>query len=322
LTPPASRTGLAALLEAMRAPLLLSPAADVYAGWLLVIWVSVPTDSSTPWHGEHLGLPEGGLPLLALSALAGCLLLAAGMAQNAVVDRAEDAELKPERPIPRGAIGVGAVRAAWVVGCLGGVAALLPIRHGPVAAGLILLGTSLYHLGLKRQRVLGCVVLGLLRGTCMALGVLGAKALLDTDDHLADTGPAFVGCAVYALYIFGASLHASTDDEPRQGVSSPIGLTLCGLTLGAWAVMAWSQSASRPEPLPAIAGLVVLLYALVRLVLATRRLPPPAVTGVALSGLHLLHAGVAALVVGPAAAAVILLLFGASRAMLKVYPPS
>jgi hypothetical protein len=306
----------------MRAPLLLSPAADVYAGWLLVIWVAVPSGSSASWHGEQLGLPEGGLPFLALSALAGCLLLAAGMAQNAVVDREEDAELKPTRPIPRGAISVGAVRAAWVLGSLGGVAALLPIRHGPVAAGVILVGTSLYHLGLKRQRLLGCVALGLLRGTCMSLGVLAAKALLDSDDHLADTGPAFVGCAVYALYIFGASLHASTDDEPKQGVSSPIGLALCGLALGAWVVMAWSQMAIRPESLPAGVGMVLLLYALVRLVLAARRLPPPAVTGVALSGLHLLHAGAVSVTVGPASAAVILLLFGASRAMLKVYPPS
>lgn len=309
------RTGLGSWLEALRAPLLLSPVADVLAGWLLVRFVA---SNDSVWR-----VGPSGLQSLLLAALAGCSLLASGMAQNALVDELEDRRCKPERPLPRGAVGRGSVRATWVAGGLLG-AGLMAFQHAGLQIALaIVASTSAYHLLFKRQRVAGCVCLGLARGLSMGLGVVAAvtaeRAL--GGPHSPDLGPALLGCGLYATYILGASLHASTDDEPEPGSWSSAGLALSTAVLLLWTVFGLARMAQLQEP-NQVLGVGILVWAIVRLRLAMARRPPAAVTGVALSGLHLLHAGVAGMVAGPLAAAAILLLFAVSRALLRVYPPS
>ncbi|RKY21937.1 MAG: hypothetical protein DRQ55_02615 [Planctomycetota bacterium] len=340
------RGGLAALLEALRAPLLLSPLADVYCGWVLALAVQPLDDSYTGWAGRLLALSPQALVPLGGAALAGCLLLAAGMAQNALVDREDDAARKPTRPLPRGAVSVGGLRLTWALCVLGALALLLPVSGGLAAAGFILTGSAVYHLWLKQKPAAGSLVLGLLRGACMGLGLLAARSFLDqrggpfAEPH-PDIGPALLGCALYALYVFGAALHASTDDEQgptddalasndgkrgsdddsAPGGTSAAGLTVSGLVLALWSGVCLARLASGAGWHAGLGG-VLLIWALLRMARAAHSLPPPAVTGVVLSGLHLLHAGVVALLLGPAAAALPLLLFALSRALLRVYPPS
>lgn len=315
------RRAVGALLEALRAPLLLSPAADAYAGWLLVALLSPLVDEGPATAWRLLAVPpEGLLPLLACAA-AGCCLLASGMAQNALADRAEDHLSRPERPLPRGAIGARVVTISMLVLGAAGLALLSPWSGGPTLGLSIVIGTAVYHAGLKRRRVPGCVLLGALRGLSMALGVVAASHVsLTHAAHPADHAAAWLGCGLYGLYITGASLHASTDDESEPGPWSPAGLSLCSLVLLLWSLVALARMSRTPGL--AGTGLVLFAWAALRLHRARHGLPAPAVTGVALSGLHLLHAGVAALVAGPAAAAVVLLLFGISRALLRIYPPS
>lgn len=315
------RRGVAALLEVLRAPLLLSPVADVYAGWILVEWLSVAAQDREGWR-QALALPPGGAALLLAAAGAGICLLAAGMAQNALVDLEDDRRRKPDRPLPRRALSMAAVRATWALASVVALGLVQGVDGGPALALAIVAGTSTYHLGLKRWRVPGVVMLGLLRGGSLGLGVLAARTVgIDAAGPDPDLAAAWLGAALYALYIGGAALHASTDDEASSAGASLTGLLLASLVLGTWSLIAAIRLANTGAGQAAL-GLAVLAWALVRLRLAILRKPPPAVTGVALSGLHLLHAGVAALAVGPAAAAVMLLLFAASRALLRCYPPS
>jgi 4-hydroxybenzoate polyprenyltransferase len=287
-----------ALAEVLRAPLLLSPVADVLSGWTLARW-----ETGQPWSTDGTAL--------ALTALAGCSLLAAGMAQNALADREDDALRKPDRPLPSGALTPTTVL-AWFVGLtFSAMAISIALPRIQPALGAIIVMTGAYHFLFKRWRLPGCLNLGILRGTCMGLGVLAAGAATAS-------GPAVAACAAYCLYMTGASLHASTDDEASPGSASPLGLGLCvlvALALGGWLL-------TQHQTWTDLAGPLLLAWAALRIVLARRKLPPPAVTGTALSGLHLLHAGLVAGLGQPAVAAGILLLFGLGRRMLRSLPPS
>jgi len=284
--------------ELLRAPLLLSPVADVLCGWTFARW-----ETAEPWSMDSVTLP--------LAALAGCSLLAAGMAQNALADREDDALRKSDRPLPSGALSPGTAL-AWFLGLTVaalGVTVVVPSLTPAVLTIIVL--TTAYHYLFKRWRLPGCLTLGILRGTCMGLGVLAAGGA-------SLSGGSLAGCVAYGLYMTGASLHASTDDEPGPGPASPLGLGLCmavALGLGVWLCL-------RVETWMDLAGPLLLAWAAVRIVIARRRLPPPAVTGTALSGLHLLHAGLVAGLGQPAVAGIILVLFGLGRRMLRSLPPS
>lgn len=287
-----------ALLTVLRAPLLLSPLADSLAGWTLARW-----DAGQSWTAQLTELPP--------AALAGCCLLAAGMAQNALVDQQDDRLRKPDRPLPRGDLSPAFVGLCWGLLTLAalGLCVISPTLWPGVL--LIIALSAAYHLLLKVQRLAGCLSLGILRGTSMGLGVLAAGGQWPG-------GIPLLGCAVYGLYIMGASLHASTDDEPRQGSGSVVGLGLCLavlLALAGWLTL------QLQDPLD-LAGPLLLLWALFRLFHGMRTQAPPALTGTALSGLHLLHAGLVAGLGQPLVACLILALFASGRRLLRFFPPS
>ncbi|MFT7464998.1 MAG: 4-hydroxybenzoate polyprenyltransferase, partial [Pseudohongiellaceae bacterium] len=245
------------------------------------------------------------------AALAGCCLLGAGMAQNALADLADDRLRKPERPLPQGDLTPRTVL-LWFMGLTAiplALAFVFPFLWPPV---LIIVGlTAAYHWLLKRQRLAGCLALGVLRATSMSLGVVAATQQWPG-------GIALPACALYGLYITGASLHASTDDEPKGNRASPLGLGLCLatlLTLAGWLLTKHTQ------PLD-LAGPLLLLWAGTRLLSAARRLPPPAVTGTALSGLQLFHGGLVAGLGQPLVGGTILVLFALGRRLLRSFPPS
>jgi 4-hydroxybenzoate polyprenyltransferase len=331
---------LRAWLEVLRAPLLLSPCADVLAGWSLAFTVAfVRASAAEPSAGDAFRAPGAALaawPVLLRAMLTGMCLLAAGMAQNAVADVEDDRRRKPGRPIPRGALSVGAARAAWVGLTLMAlvVAASVSERLLDVAAAIAAL-TWLYHFVLKRWRLPGCAALGALRGLDLALGGVALMAASagarpgSTEDALrfANLGPVLLTAPGYAAYMACASLHASTDDEPgarawsRLGLGAAVALLLILLVL----TVAPLLRAGETSPVRWLSAVLV-AAAILRLARAWRRLPPPAVTGVALSNLYLFDASVVCfgnyepLALG--GGAFILALFVLGRLFLRIVPPS
>ncbi|MGQ0552015.1 MAG: UbiA family prenyltransferase [Planctomycetota bacterium] len=313
--------------ELLRAPLLLSPLADVLAGFTLVR----ATAAAARPAGDPV--PEDWLPRpLWLACAAGCCLLAAGMALNALVDRTSDQRNKPLRPLPRGAISPWSVRLAWIALLLVGMGLANEAgRPAGNAAALIALLILAYHGGLKRLRVPGCLALGSARGLDLLLGGGAALAWLGNrpDDLAAILPPLLLTAALYAVYMTGASLHASTDDEQGSAFWSRAGLILCGLALLLQLQPAVVGLLAETGPANLLA-FAVPAAALVRLVRALPRLSPPQLTGVLLSGLYLVTAGVCLAAVpegrelGPEliSGLVVLALFGFSRLLLRVLPPS
>ena len=312
-----------ALLELLRAPLLLSPVADVLAG------AAVACAGSGAWRATARGLPlawpfgadAGGR--IALAAAAGCCLLAAGMTLNALVDLPEDRLRKPQRPLPRGDLTPGFARALYA----GLTALALALAAASAASGagsapvgvalLIVLVTALYHTRIKRRRVAGCVLLGSARGLDLLLGAAAFAGRLDPG--------ALAAAGIYALYMTGAALHASTDDEPDPGPWSRLGLGLSSLALLATLGAPLAGRLGGGDPSAAFAVALALL-ALARLLRAAATRPPPAITGVALSGLYPLLAALALSLGVPGArvpvALAIVLLFGLSRLVFRAFPPT
>ena len=344
-----ARRPVRAYLETLRAPLLLSPVADVLAG--ATVALAIATGNTGPHaSAAFIDLPNrlwGRLPTVGLAALAGCCLLAAGMAFNAYSDREDDRRRKPDRPLPRGDISPAAVRNTWLLFSMAGLAAAAAIssRALDVAMGIVVL-TWLYHVALKRWRLPGCLALGTLRSSVVVLGMLSIEALASPgqgwsawrgafDPGLAfavASAPALLLPILYGLYIMGASLHATTDDEPaatRAVVWSRTGLGLCLAILLLLAALCltgteWQfRFGGGPIPQSGYVGGFLFLYCAWRLYVAIADKPPPAITGVALSGLYLFQAGIAIhFGRSAAAAALILVLFGVSRLLLRSFPPS
>ena len=332
----AARGGrLRAWAELLRAPLLLSPAADVLAGWSVAAGHAWTVQQALADTGPEtlVQIQRAGVPALLLAATTATCLLAAGMAQNAFVDRRDDAARKPDRPIPSGRIAPRAAFVAWVglsvAGLLAGVAADLW-----KAALAIIIGTAAYHLVLKPLRGPACLMLGALRGLSLFLGAWafdeGPFLALAPDGpvlvyrHATVAARPFV--LLYAAYMAGASLHASTDDSRETSAWSRVGIATCLVTMITAAVFAlagWSSAHGNFE-----AGGVVLIaaFGVFRLARAWRVLPPGPLTGVALSGLFVLHAlvcvGRGPPVFGWIAAGLVALLFLASRALRGGFPPT
>ncbi len=307
-----SAAALRAWAQVLRAPLLLSPVADVSAGAFVAA----------------AALPGNGVPAarLLVAVGAGICLLAAGMAANAWFDRDEDRRLKPGRPLPRGAVSeravLGAALVAWMAGlALARRAGLLPF----VAALAIVLVTLVYHVALKRRAVAGALALGSARALdlCLGAGVVFSAGAFEDATVRAAGGLVLRVAALYGLYVTGAALHASTDDRAERSSLSPAGLGLSCAVIAAGLAFALHAAANGGPALHRLAALLLLAWALLRLLRAWRRAPPPVVTGAALSNLYPLGAALVLLSGAAwAAAALILAAFLIGRAALRIVPPS
>jgi 4-hydroxybenzoate polyprenyltransferase len=317
------RGRLRAWLEVLRAPLLLSPIGDVLAGWCV---------GAAALQRAGGAAPAAGRALFA-AALAGCCLLAAGMLQNALCDLPDDRQRKPTRPLPRGALTRGQVLGAWCL--LAATALVLTAGVSPAALAVavaILLGSSAYNLGLKRHRVTGCAVLGLMRGLDLALGVtVLAGSTASSWDGLLGSLPLLwplVAVALYAGYVLLAALHASTDDEPPDDEHLPHAaiaqVALLGGALGALAHAPWGADALSLAG--SGAAIALLAWAAARVAAARRTGSPPRISGALLSNAVLVTGALAAHL-GPqpqglVAAAIAVVLLRISRAFLQIVPPS
>jgi hypothetical protein len=209
-----------AWLRLVRAGTLFSPAADVLAGACL---------AGDPWSGQ-----------VARAALASVLVYAAGMILNDHADRATDARLRPERPIPRGQIGAFQALAAGLTAMgLGILVSPAPTYWAAIAA-LVLV----YDYVAKRWLPLASLCMGTLRGLNLAAGTVAVAGLPGLDAPV--TGPALA----YATYILAVTLLGALEDEPRVRPRAVLGVQSIAPLVALAGLMA------TPEPmLPSWLGL-------------------------------------------------------------------
>ena len=142
----------------VRLPNLLTVPGDTAAGFLLA--------------SAALGaLPPLGTAFAAAGATL-CLYVF-GLILNDIVDVADDARERPERPLPSGAISVPQARMAAIAMALSGLnLALTAGRLALYAAAVLAALIILYNGGAKRIPVVGVLTMGLCRGTSLVLGAL------------------------------------------------------------------------------------------------------------------------------------------------------
>ncbi|MCB9869448.1 MAG: UbiA family prenyltransferase [Planctomycetes bacterium] len=159
--------------------------------------------------------------------LASVLLYAAGMILNDHADRATDAVVRPERPIPSGSI-------SPTTALLLGLAFLLaapglspvPLWHGGMA--LLVLG---YDYLLKRSPALGALTMGTLRGMNLLVPLMMGPV---TEPGRQEA--ALILAAGYAVYIVCVTFLGILEDVPRPPRRAVLGLVSAavlstGLTL-------------------------------------------------------------------------------------------
>lgn len=178
---------MSAYLRLVRAPNLLTAAADVAAGFALMAAVD------GVWAGASWGPAWGRLLALALISAA---LYAAGATFNDCLDLEHDRQARPDRPLPSGAAtlrGALLLAAALTMGAM--AAAMFLGRATVVYAALIVTGIWLYDAVLKRYPLAGAAALGGCRFLNMQLGMSTGQSLgyfhIHTELWLA---PLLLGC--------------------------------------------------------------------------------------------------------------------------------
>ena len=173
------------MLRLLRVGTLFSPAADVTASLAI------------------LGLPWDAIAIRAVAA--SVCLYAAGMVWNDIADRRVDAELRPERPLPRGDVALW-FAIALGVGLIGGGLWLSPCRswHGLIAV-LVLA----YDFGLKRIDWLGALGMATLRG----LNLATALALVAEPAHAHAQKALLMAAICYGIYIAAVTVLGIYEDR-------------------------------------------------------------------------------------------------------------
>lgn len=155
-----------AYLQLVRAPNLITSAADVIAGFALMTWLADSPYGHPRWHR------------LAALVFISMALYASGVIFNDCLDAEKDRRHRPDRPIPSGAV---PLRRAFLIGTLLTFAALGVAMFLSLAAviysGALILAIWAYNVPLRRSVVGGAVGLGLCRFLNMQLGMSTGMSL-------------------------------------------------------------------------------------------------------------------------------------------------
>ena len=267
-----------------------------------------------------------------------------GMALNDWADRKLDARLRPDRPLPSGAVAAPVALALGLALLAGGVACAFRVGalQGWLAGGIALLVVT-YDLG-SRGPWLGPLALGAARCGNLALGmslglVDGPAALSATSVQPRGPLPLHVLAgllAAYAAYVvlvsrLGRFEDAPTAPEPafvRRLIRSAAGLLASVPAMG---LLAWIQTERSQIAFGSLVALVVVLVA-VRGLLPLARLAPAKpqellpVMGALLRRLLVATSAMALLPGTPSAwiggLALVTLGYPLSHALRRVFPPS
>nr|WP_241768291.1 UbiA family prenyltransferase [Haloferax sp. ATB1] len=214
------RRSLASLARLVRVPNLFTAPPDVILGAVLV---------------------SGGRPSVPLSSLAGValasvLLYAAGTTLNDYADADEDAQHRPERPIPSGDVSRTRARNLGVA-LLGAGVVVAAVAGGPttgVVAAVLGLLVALYD-GALKDTPLGFAAMGGCRGANVALGMA-----VVTGSPSTPTPPTWVSLVpvVVALYIAGVTYMAESETGAGDSGAVLVGMAGVGLAVGSVVVAA------------------------------------------------------------------------------------
>ncbi len=206
---------LRALGRLLRLSLLPSALADVAAGLV------VGADGQWPAEREFLWLLPASL-----------CIFHGGLALNDWVDRGEDACVRPDRPIPSGAIAPGAALALAVALLVtGGLLGYLADPRLGIATSVLALLAAGYDLR-GRGPVLGPLFLGLCRATNLGIALYAAGRLSSS----VPIGRPFLlaPALLYGLYVFSLSRLARLEDGAKEEIPPALAksaLDVCGLIL-------------------------------------------------------------------------------------------
>ena len=169
---------------------------------------------------------------MACLALASGALYLSGMAFNDFADRAEDARVRPNRPIPSGQVSLAGALVCGVALMLGGIA--LAAVSGPSLPWALALAVSIlaYDFATKHVTVLGPITLGFCRFFNVLLGSVAAASVVI--DDLRDGGilnkPIAMALTV-GIYAAGLTAFSAQEETGKQIRSIVIGWFFCGAAL-------------------------------------------------------------------------------------------
>jgi 4-hydroxybenzoate polyprenyltransferase len=215
-------------LRLVRLPNHATAAADVLAGFLVSAhWTAASAPPAACW----------------LAVMASLCFYAAGMVLNDVEDVEIDRRERPERPLPRAAIGLAAAARVGHVLLAAGTgaacaAAVVSGFPGPAAVGAgLTLAVWLYDRHARRTP-LGPVVMGACRGLNWLLGMTAAGGPAGLGEWLIPLG--------MAVYVAGITLYARDEAgrSPRAGLVAGMAVMAAGLALAAGHVWLGGQAAT------------------------------------------------------------------------------
>jgi 4-hydroxybenzoate polyprenyltransferase len=217
-------------LRLVRLPNHATAAADVLAGFLVAAhWTGAAWPPAACW----------------LAVLASLCFYAAGMVLNDVEDVEIDRRERPERPLPRGAIGVGsAARVGQGLlsgGTVAACAAAITSGHaGPAAVGAgLTLAVWLYDRHARRTP-LGPAVMGACRGLNWLLGMTAAGGPTGRGEWLIPLG--------MAVYVAGITIYARDEAgrSRRSGLATGLMVMAAGLVIAAGHAWLGDRAAALP----------------------------------------------------------------------------
>jgi 4-hydroxybenzoate polyprenyltransferase len=221
-------------LSLVRIPTVFSSMSNAYAGYFIA-------------GGRTLDLR------LPLGITAAALFIMAGMALNDVADREVDAQERPNRPIPSGAI---SLRGAWTLSLLMmglGLILLALANVFSLVPGVLLCGAIvLYNFALKKSAVLGPLSMGL----CRLLNLLTGMSL--AWDGFPAVFPAAALGALFSLWAYIALVTYLARDEVQGNSRLKAKLFLSGITVWfmGWSLAIWLGHAPGQGLQAIVLGLV------------------------------------------------------------------
>lgn len=229
----------------LRLPNLLTLPGDILAGALL----------------SGLPLTPRLLPAIAASAC----LYSSGLLCNDLADASIDAQERPDRPLPSGAVTPASVRLVATILLLLGLLLSLPAHALPTAA-LLTLSILLYDFSAKKSPLLGPLVMGLCRSLDLLLGS-GPAALAPAP---------LAAAALLGLYIALVTALARREADPTSRITPAHIALLLRFLLPLQTLLCLSSFLlpSRPPLLPTLplSLLPLALFPLNRLL--SRHFPP------------------------------------------------
>lgn len=209
---------IGAILKLVRPPNVFTAFADAIAGLLIA---------------RAAGVDIAGSECLLILA-SGCLYLA-GIVFNDIFDRDIDAQERPERPIPSGAVSLR-LASALGTGLIGvglGLAWSVSTESGLI--GVALIAAIFAYDGFSKHHAIGPVNMGLCRSLNFLLGLSPMLAAGGTWAELPLTGPIVLGLYVCCLtYIARDEVQGNSVQRARRGLIAMAAVAGLSLVAVVW----------------------------------------------------------------------------------------